>query len=336
MPSSEFALDLTIGQRVPHPDEPFKNDKVWTGTDIGPDDWIVPLDGSSLKELAAVVKDLRSQNLPVHMLRPEQFDMTATRAIMSEARRRAYDGIGFAIVDRLPLNDWSVDEAKAILWLILSCVSQPVAQESSGQIFRDIMEVSLSKRSIYNRGLTQTRLTFHTDNSGNRNLPNFSTLMCLYKAEDGGMSEYCTLYSLVNAMMEDAPQQLVRLFQPFYHNRQDIQIRGEPDVSWAPAIGYDGERLLSRISANKIPSGYARVGKELDNLGRDALESVFATIRKRDLSAKYMLERGQVLIFNNREGMHHREGFTNGKTVATQRHLIRMWLRDKGRPFFDG
>ena len=336
MPSPEIALDLSIGQQVPRPAKPFANDKVWKRTDISPDDWIVALGKESLKELNAIVKDLRLQNLPVHMLRPEQFEMSATRVAMTEARRRAYDGIGFAVVDRLPLDEWTVDEAKAVQWLILSCVSQPVAQESSGQIFRDIMETAPSERGIYNNGLTQQRLTFHTDNSGNRNLPNFSTLMCLYKAEEGGLSEYCTLYSLVNAMMEDAPEQLDRLFQPFYHNRQDIQIPGEPDVSWAPAIGYDGERLLSRISSNKIPSGYARVGKELDNLGRDALESVFSVIRNRDLSAKYMLERGQVLIFNNREGMHHREAYVNGKTTETTRHLIRMWLRDEGRPFFDG
>ena len=87
---------------------------------------------------------------------------------------------------------------------------------------------------------------------------------------------------------------------------------------------------------NKIPSGYQRAGQELDNLGRDALETALAVIRQRDLSAKYMLERGQILIFNNREGLHHRESFKNGDTVETQRHLLRVWLRDEGRPFFDG
>jgi hypothetical protein len=336
MQSPEIALDLSVGQQVPRPDKPFTNEKVWKRTDIGADDWIVSLGKESLKELHAIVRDLRLQNLPIHMLRTVQFEMSATRVAMKEARRRAYDGIGFSVVDRLPLDEWTIDEAMAVQWLVLSCVSQPVAQECSGQIFRDIMDTAPSDRGIYNNGLTEQRLTFHTDNSGNRNLPNFSTLMCLYKAEEGGMSEYCTLYSLVNAMMEDAPEQLNRLFQPFYHNRQDIQIPGEPDVSWAPAIGYDGERLLSRISSNKIPSGYTRVGKELDNLGRDALESVYAVIRDRDLSAKYMLERGQVLVFNNREGMHHREPYFNGKTMESTRHLVRMWLRDEGRPFFDG
>jgi len=336
MPGPDTALDLSKGQQVARPKKPFRNVKTWKRTDLQPSDWTVKLGKASLKELDAIVKELRLQNLPVHMLRPEQFKMTATHAHMKDARKRAYNGIGFAIIDRLPLDDWSLDEAKAIQWLILSTISQPVAQESSGQIFRDIMETAASQRSIYNTGLTEKRLTFHTDNSGNRNVPNFSALMALFAAEEGGLSEYCTLYSLYNAMMKDAPEQLERLFQPFFHNRQDIQIPGEPDVIWAPAIGYDGKKLLSRISLNKIPSGYARIGKELDNLGRDALESVYATIRKHDLSAKYMLERGQVLIFNNREGLHHREGFKNGKTVEKQRHLIRMWLRDEGRPFFDG
>ena len=334
MPSPDNALDLTIGQQVPRPQQPFKNPKAWARADISPADWTVTLGAAALAEIDAVAKSLRQQNLPLYMLKPEQFALTATAKHMQEARRRAYDGIGFAVVDRLPLDEWTLDEAKAIEWLLLNLVSPPVAQQADGPIFRDIKETE--NRSKYNQGLTQDRLTFHTDNSGNRNLPNFSTLMCLHKAEEGGLSEYCTIYSLYNAMLKDAPEQLNRLFQPFYHNRQDIQIPGEPDVSWAPAIGYDGERLLSRYSLNKIPSGYQRAGAELDNLGRDALETAQAIIRKRDLSAKYMLERGQILIFNNREGLHHREGFKNGETVETQRHLLRVWLRDEGRPFFDG
>ena len=336
MPSPEVALDLSIGQLEARPEEPFDNAKVWARSDLSPSDWIVSLDAAALSELDAVVKDLRLQNLPVHMLSTDQFELTATQKAMGEARRRAYDGIGFAVVDRLPLDDWTLDEAKAIQWLILSFVSNPVAQSACGEIFRDIKDTPDQGNRVYDKGLSQERLTFHADNSGNRNLPNFSTLMALYGAEEGGLSEYCTIYSLYNAMKQDAPEQLERLFQPFFHNRQGIQIPGEPDLVWAPAIGYDGERLLTRISLNKIPSGYARAGEELDNLGRDALETAVEVIRSHDISAKYMLERGQVLIFNNREGMHHREGFKNGKTVDKQRHLIRMWLRDEGRPFFDG
>ncbi|MCB1741040.1 MAG: TauD/TfdA family dioxygenase [Gammaproteobacteria bacterium] len=336
MPSPEIALDLVDETASTRPQRPFDNAKVWTGADLSPADWLVELQPQALAELAELVAGLRLQKLPLHMLRPELFDLDATRAAMTMARQRAFDGRGFAIVDRLPLDDWSDEEARAVHWLLLCMVSNPVAQSAGGQIFRDIKDTPDQDRRVFDKGLTQERLTFHTDNSGNRNIPNFTTLLTLHGALEGGLSEYCTIYSLFNAMLEDAPDQLERLFQPFYHNRQGIQIPGEPDLIWAPAIGYDGQRLLSRLSLNKIPSGYERAGEELDNLGRDALETAIATIRRRSLSAQYMLERGQLLIFNNREGLHHREPFKNGPTLQTQRHLVRVWLRDDGRPFFDG
>ena len=138
MPSRDIAVDLSAGQQVARPKRPFKNAKTWKRTDLKPSDWTVKLGKASLKELDAVVAELRRQNLPLHMLRPDLFKLTATIAHMKDARKRAYNGIGFAIVDRLPLDKWSLDEAKAVQWLILSTISQPVAQESSGQIFRDI------------------------------------------------------------------------------------------------------------------------------------------------------------------------------------------------------
>lgn len=336
MPSPDIALDLSVGQLEERPEGPFHNPKVWSRGELKPSDWLVPLGEDGLQELDAVVKSLRRQNLPLHALKPEMFELVATRRAMQEVRRRAFDGQGFAILDRLPLDDWALEETRAVHWLVLSCVSHPVAQSAGGQIFRDIKDTPDQDKKYFDQGLTQGRLTFHSDNSGNRTLPNFTTLLALYGAEEGGLSEYATIYSVYNAMRKDAPEQLERLFQPFYHNRQGIQIPGEPDLIWAPAVGYDGKRLLSRISLNKIPSGYKRAGEEMDNLGRDALETVVEIIRTHDLSAKYMLERGQLLVFNNREGLHHREPFKNGATIDKQRHLVRVWLRDEGRPFFDG
>jgi hypothetical protein len=147
---------------------------------------------------------------------------------------------------------------------------------------------------------------------------------------------YCSLYSLCNALAEEAPAQLERLFQPYYHDRQGIQSDGEAEVIWAPAIGYDGHRLSGRFSMNKIPAGYRKAGVTMDNLTRDSLDTVMAVIEQRDLAAKYMVGRGQLLIFNNREGLHHREAFKNGDKIEEQRHLIRMWFRNDGLPFFDG
>jgi hypothetical protein len=339
MATSQPVLDLTGTSAEARPTAPFANSKVWTRTSLTPADWTVMLDAAARRELNDVIAGLRQQSLPLHMLNPADFALDACRAAMAEARRMLNDRHGFVIVDRLPLDEygWSDEEAKAAYWLLGCILSQPVAQTSGGQIFRDIRDEG---RKVSEPGvdpaLTQERLAFHQDNSGNRNMPDYTGLMALYAAKEGGLSEYCSLYSLYNAMAEEAPEQLDRLFQPFYHDRQGIQAPGEADVIRAPAISYENGRLRGRFSMNKIPRGHSKAGEELDNAGRQALESVLTVIRKRDLSAKYMIERGQILFFNNREGLHHREPFTDGEGRTEKRHVIRLWFRNEGRPFFDG
>ena len=68
--------------------------------------------------------------------------------------------------------------------------------------------------------MSQRRLSYHNDNSGNRVLPKFTSLLCLYPSPQGGESEYCSAYTLYNALAEEAPVLLERLFQPFYHDRR--------------------------------------------------------------------------------------------------------------------
>ncbi len=339
MATSQPVLDLTGGAVEVRPTKPFANTKVWTRSSLEPAAWTVKVGDAAKRELNDAIANLRRQNLPTYMLDPADFKLDACRTMMAEAKSMLEDRHGFTIIDRLPLDEggWSEEEAKSGFWLLGSLLSQPVAQTSGGQIFRDIRDEGIPAGTPgVDTALTQERLAFHQDNSGNRNMPNYTGLMALYAAKEGGLSEYCSLYSLYNAMVEEAPEQLERLFQPFYHDRQGIQAPGEADVLWAPAISYENGRLRGRFSLNKIPGGYRKAGKELDNLSRDALESVLAVIRKRDLSAKYLLERGQILIFNNREGLHHREPFKDGEGRTEKRHVIRLWFRNEGRPFFDG
>ena len=339
MATSQPVLDLTGGAVDRRPTEPFSNTKVWSRRSLAPADWTVTIGDAAKRELIDAIAGLRLQNIPVYLLKPADFKLEACRAMMAEAKRMLEDRHGFTIIDRLPLDEagWSEEEAKAAFFMLGQLMSQPVAQTSGGQIFRDIRDEGLiAGMPGVDTALTQERLAFHQDNSGNRTMPNYTGLMALYAAKEGGMSEYCSLYSLYNAMAEEAPEQLERLFQPFYHDRQGIQAPGEAEVLWAPAMSYDKGRLSGRFSMNKIPGGYRKAGEELDNLSHDALETVLSVIRKRDLSAKYMIERGQILIFNNREGLHHREPFKDGDGRSEKRHVIRLWFRNEGRPYFDG
>jgi len=338
MVTSEQVLDLAkmeiTGLR---PDGAFDNAKSWTRAEISADDWIVRVNDAAARELEAAVQLIRKQVLPVYMLDPRDFEFAACHAMMADARRKIDDAHGFAVIDRLPLDDWSEEEGRAVYWLLARSFSNPVAQNAYGQIFREIRDEGIpSAMPGVDGALTQSGLNFHQDNSGNRNMPNYTGLLSLHKAKDGGISEYCTLYSLYNAMREDAPVQLDRLFEPFYHDRLNIQSPGEVAVLRAPALRYDGEKLTGRYSTTKIPAGYKKAGEAMDNLSRDALMTAMAVIGERELSAEYMLERGQIVFINNREGLHHRADYRDGDTAEEKRHLVRLWFRNEGRPFFDG
>ena len=329
------ALDLTEKVAAARPATSFSNAKVWRRADLSPTDWTVPVTAEVGRELAAVVADLRRQPMPVNLLDPAEFEMDASRAMMAEVTAKVRDGIGFAVVDRLPLDDWEVEETRAVYWLLVSLLSRPVAQEAWGTIFRDIVTNGNAGADYANTPAGKT-LFYHTDNSASRLVNDYTSLMCIHGAAEGGASEYATMYNLYNAMAEEAPDLLDRLFEPFYHHRQGIEPKGDPKISWAPAMAFDGEKLESRFSPNKIASGYTLAGVEMDNAARAALDTACAVIDKKELSALFMMERGQIQIINNREGLHQRREYKDGAVAEQKRHLMRLWLRDRGRRQFDG
>ena len=337
MPSPVPALDLTRPVDGSRPARPFTAPRAWNRDTLADGNWKVSIAGEPVAELKALMKDLRQQGLPLLMLDPRDFDLPACAAAMKQARSIVDGGFGFVVIDRLPMDEWTLDEANAAYWLLGRLFSRPVAQTQNGTVFRDVKVSRGKHENGLEVAMTDARLIYHNDNSANRNLPNFTGLLCVHPAREGGISEYCTLYSLYNAMAAEAPDQLDRLFEPFLHNRMGLQCEGETEaVSWAPGLSYDGDRLIGRLSANKITKGYAMAGVQMDNAAIDALECIQSIIPKHRLAAHHLLERGQIQIINNREGLHFRTEFTDGDRVEEQRHLVRLWFRDEGRPLFNG
>lgn len=329
---------LTLDEGVPFrmAEKDFDGPESWRGADLTPDDWTVSLDKSALAELAGVVARLRKHALPTLMLTPEMFDLAVVRETVAEIKRRLSEGRRFAVLGRLPLDDWTLEEAKPVYWLVAQLLSQPVAQEWNGMMFKDVVDSGTDYDSGNERAVTNRALLYHIDNSGNIARPEFSSLLCVHPAMSGGLSQYCSVYSLHNALRRAHPGLLDRLYRPYYHDRQGIQPPGEPGVLIAPALTYDGARLQCRYSGNKIRGGYAKMQEPVDAEGDAALDAVVDIIQQENLAVEFALERGQIFFYNNLEGLHHRSDFIDNPDPQKRRHLMRIWHRDHGRPFFDG
>lgn len=101
-------------------------------------------------------------------------------------------------------------------------------------------------------------------------------------------------------------------------------------------LTWDGSRLCGRFSLNKISGGYRKAAVEMDDRVRRALAAVVDAIEHHRLACSFVIEPGQVQYLNNLEGLHHRSDYVDGDEPRRRRHMVRLWYRNHGRPFFDG
>ena len=74
--------------------------------------------------------------------------------------------------------------------------------------------------------------------------------------------------------------------------------------------------------------------KLLDAAGEAALDELDCTMDHPDFSMDFHSEAGQMQFVDNRRIAHKRTGFRDWP--ERKRHLVRLWLRDRGRPFYNG
>src|SRR5688572_3642599 len=108
------------------------NAQSWTRHTLAQADWTVTLPAAAIGELLAVRDAIRRAPVPTFLLDPGDYALEACRATMAELRRRTQNGPMFAVLDRLPMDRVTRDEAIQLYWLISSLLARPVAQKLNG------------------------------------------------------------------------------------------------------------------------------------------------------------------------------------------------------------
>src|SRR5713226_3322422 len=77
----------------------------------GAEDWTVSIPPSCLAELRGALAALRHNQLPLFLLSPADFALERCRALLRRIRAMLDDGIMFAVLDRLPMDEMSREES---------------------------------------------------------------------------------------------------------------------------------------------------------------------------------------------------------------------------------
>ena len=191
---------------------------------------------------------------------------------MGRVRCRLRDGIGLAVVSRIPVERYEAEENRALCWLLSQLLERPVAQAWNGAMLYDVRDTGRALEYGVRRSITNLDLTFHTDGPWLDVPPHFVGLYCVNPAQEGGVSRFVSFGTVHNEIRRRHPRLLPRLYRPFPWDRQAEHAPEDAKAGAQPVFQYDGRALVGRFNERLIETGAELAGAPLDAEGRDALE----------------------------------------------------------------
>jgi hypothetical protein len=308
----------------------------WLASEIRPDDWVVEVTTEVLGEIDRLAEFLQQNPLPMLQRRLDEFELPACRQMMLAMKHILDDGVGFAVLDRLPMDSYPIEALLDVYWLFGQFIGRPVAQKWNGQMIYDVSDTGAEYAYGTRGSRTSVELNFHTDNAFARMPPDYVGLFCRHPAKTGGVSRICSLYSVHQRMLEQYPQELARLYQPVFFDRQKEHHEGAEKICLAPYFSWRNERMFARANASLIRKGYEVADQQMDALLAAALDAIDEICTAADLWFEAPLQRGQIQYLNNHEVGHYRSAFEDHDDALCKRHLYRLWHRESGDSSYDG
>lgn len=238
-------------------------------------------------------------------------------------------GRGFAVLEKISLERFSIEEALFIYWIIGQFFGKPLEQDINGSLLYDVRDTGQDVGQGARFSLTNSESSFHTDNAFGTSIPDFIGLLCLQKAKSGGQSQLVSAIKLHNELVEDHPDVLETLYKPFFFDRRGQFRAGEDPVSQFPICSWNGQELTFRYLNYYIQVGHRVAGVGFSQNQRAALEILEELLCCPKFRVEFDLLPGQILLTNNRWILHNRTAFIDHIQEKDRRHFVRLWLRRK-------
>lgn len=310
--------------------------KAWLADDLAEKGWEVEVTQAARLEIDRMIARMKANPLPLYLRTPDGFEIPELRRLYAEVKTTLDQGIGFAVLDRMPIEDHDIEDIVACYWVLGQLLGPTVAQKWDGTMIYDVIDTKQRYGYGVRGSATNVELVFHTDNAFGARVPDYVGLLCKYPAKEGGLSRFCSLYSVHERLRRDYPKALRRLYQPMVFDRQAEHESDAAKTSYAPFFSWRNGRLMCRANSSLVRKGYEVAGLTMDEELEAAIEAVDEVTSAGDLWVEAPLERGQIQYLNNHELGHYRSTFVDSDDPAKKRHLYRLWHSADGDRTYDG
>ncbi len=301
---------------------PIDHPGAWKVADFEtPADYTIELDATNLRDIERAMRRAKAAGLGLGDLQREHFEVPSLQPVIDEIRRQIEDGRGFVVLRRLPVENYSKDEFGMIFWGIGTHLGRGLSQSVLGDRLGHVKDFS-REDPLARAYRNKQELSPHTDSA------DLVGLACLRNAKTGGVSQLTSALTVHNAMLEECPEFLERLYRGYVFHRRGEEQPGElPYTPYrVPVYSNTNGKVSTRYVRTYVESGEAAAGRPM-NHGELAVLDRFEEISKRaEFMLEFTLQPGEMYFLNNYTILHARTAFDDYEEENRRRHLLRLWL----------
>ncbi|GAB2901810.1 hypothetical protein GCM10027278_22720 [Paralcaligenes ginsengisoli] len=288
----------------------------------GEQGWIAQFSNAELNELDNTIKGLATHYENPVGVSHKDFSMPLLEAKFKAIRIELEDGRGFQVLRGLPVERYSLEQSKIMLWALSLLLGSPQEQDRAGNLMHSV--VNTGKKVTANsstRGYeTDDELTFHNDGG------DAFMLLCLKTAVSGGVSKLVSVSQLFNEILLRDPQLAKVLQEPFYFDTRSQHKDGRQTQA-SPIMNFF-EGKLSALYKRQ----YIETAQRFPNTPRltkeqiEAIDLIDELCNDPSIQLSFSMQPGDVQIGNNYSIFHARTKYQDHAEDSLKRHLLRTWI----------
>ena len=306
--------------------QPVSAPWVWNAAEIGArDDWALTLSESTLKEIDDALEGIKKRDLDLKAVTSEDFPLPSFAGQVAEIKENLSGGLGMSLIRGVPVDRYSRDDLRLILWGIGTHIGLGAPQSYRGDVIGEVMD--MSHTGDIRRSYRSPRpLYLHVDPI------DVVGLLCTRQAKEGGMSLVTSALALHNTLLAERPDLMPALYQGYQYSSTESDSTGEPPVTSyrVPVYKEVGNQMVVNFNASPIERALDQDDVDIDAISLEAIEVFKETAMRDDLVYRTMLAPGDLQFLNNRRVLHGRTRFEDFSDMERKRLMLRVWLKMPG------
>jgi len=294
--------------------QPLGGPAAWNGaTLLAERDWIRPLGGMAVEELDAALAAVNRRGLDWRDLTAADFPLPTLSRAMADVADELENGRGVVKLTGLPVDRFGERDLRTLYYGLGCHIGTPVPQNGGRGMMRDIRDSGGARVD------SSEALRWHNDRT------DVVALLCVRKAEAGGVSRIVSAVAIHDAMQARRPDLLALLYRDYYRSTVGDEVGAETRFYPLPVFAVCNGYFTCNFSNTYIEA--AQRFPEVPRLTAAQQEAIDMLVDlAEELCFEMPLEPGDLQLLNNHLIYHGRTPFSDDAAAGRDRLLYRLWL----------